>query len=335
MRMIYHNNYYAMKKNISFSLFFLLIAVGCIKDYSFKYNQSVTPKIVVNAIFNPDSIMKIDIHWSKKVDGTNSFARVAGAMVILYRDGTKIGQVTSTTGESYMFLDHYPVVGSEYSITVDLPGHEQVIASTKIPPRPIFESAHKRSIFEPNRSYNYYSISKISVPDEQNAVIHVVVTSIFEEQYRDREWDYYPSVEGVYISSPYIDPFNSSIDFASNANYSGSVEFYSPLFRIEGRNLAKAFPLSLSTNTGPSKFLYVGEYDAEQTEIFMDQYVSARNTSPEYDLYIVSLVNYDLYNNGSFSILANQFGTIYSNVKNGLGIFASYSAATDVYKFND
>lgn len=330
-----------MKKSVLLILFFIPFA-GCTRDYTF--SGDVTPQIVVNSIINPDSTLKVDLWWSKKIDGNKEFSRVEKARVVVKENGTLLFDVASEDEE--LAWDYYPKEGAAYSITIDLDGYDRVSAATTVPPRPTiacrYEAAYDVDGY--GLFYHHYTIDRITVPED--AAIHIAAYSTFAPKYLDLTlFDKYAHYDDIYSSSPFLDPFNMS-SMPNDAAYSGSTNCYNPFARIPGDNLDHVFPFYFSAqyDYGYNKMVYPEDYWENQEKykddldpllnVYQDQYIIAINASPEYDLYRTSLINYNSFNTGHNPLL-EQFYTIYSNIDNGIGIFASYSQAAVRFEFND
>ena len=125
---------------------------SCIKEYDPGFGDHIS-KLVVNAVFSPDSVFVVKVSQSKSTVDTNSLDYISGVTVELFEDGTKIETLTEkitkdTTysydplgGEEILIINdqfHYessikPIAEKNYSIRAAKDGFETVTAESSVP----------------------------------------------------------------------------------------------------------------------------------------------------------------------------------------------------------
>lgn len=301
----------------------LLLLYGCERDYDFR--QEVTPRIVVNSLINPDEPITVDLWWSANRKNfithdpsktIGKFERVLDATVVIYEDGEEVFRIVSA--DEAIGSGYYPSAGKEYSITVELEGHDKVSASTTIPTKPAATCEYIEKDPGQYSGQNFYGIDNVIVGNDAYTLYIAVYNHYeYDDDATEYQLDYYNT---IWAMTPYADKFNMIID-NYDVDITGSTEEYSPFMRIPGHNISKMFPLTLSTG---------GIYGPAGSS--QDVYVIA--ASREYDKYQKSYLLYSWYTETD-EFLAHQTHSVYTNIKNGLGIFAGFSQAAFIYQVTE
>lgn len=114
----------------------VIFLFSCTKELDLKI-PSLPQKVVVNALFCPDSIMKVYVSLSAGMD--ENIPKVENAVVKLYEDGIfKQLAVHQSDGLYNTFI--LPKAGKKYRIEVEVSGYEMVWAESTVPPNTLVSS---------------------------------------------------------------------------------------------------------------------------------------------------------------------------------------------------
>jgi hypothetical protein len=301
-------------------LAFLLTA--CVKDIDLPINFK--KQIVVVGILNPDSLISLRLSYSLPPNDTNKYTTIDKADVFFFENGQPIGQLAAAQNGLYT-LKRRPTIGKEYAVKIKAVGFDEVYAADTLPPRPSLQlykyTATGNYNNNPNmelRIMNVKAIQKSSiwfnvyVKNESRQILQTG-TSLPGEEYKYIKIHY--GLTSLYIlsNSQYLDRFNSIFD-----GLSGKYAFGDPA-RID-TDLIKLDPKPIIEFTFVNQIL-----PKYQNTAFMYAFTA----SETYNRYLKSAIN--AYQNrllDSYGDLNNPFAEptpVYSNVKNGLGIWAGYS----------
>lgn len=349
-------------------IFLLLFAlafatVGCEKIYHF--DEDVDSQVVVGCFLNPDSVIRVDLRWSKKVDGDKKFKRVAGAQVTLIEDGSVLFESTSN-GQQYVLWNYHPKAGSVYEIQVRHANLKEVVSArttVPLPPTAVCNYTHTNS--NSQYTFDFYCISDVNFdPATTGALLLTSWIGIDPAdlvQYDIKEWEEgsvsagnmsdekrEEHAEGFWTDAPYADQFNL-FDDKSMGSAPGSTKCHEYV-RLHPGNVARSFPLNFSVRDSeqnerrllPKNWWFYPELYPEDElaagyVVPEKLHISVMAASEDYDLYRKShgvyvrnqnTNNYMALQNALFSAPSYR---LHSNVKNGLGIFAAYNSV--VFKF--
>lgn len=278
----------------------------------------------MNGLLHPDSLTTITLTESKTLSSQESFSAIEEATVQLY-DKTEdrlIGSATYT-GQGRYNWDYYPLPGHTYRVEANLPNRPTVWAEDRVPDRPQIISSSYR---DTNSSLKPIRLS-IANPEGDN----IFWLSAYYVTYKRIENDSLPRFPTVYDSTQtvrepmsyfamkqpplFVDDFNRYY-----LNYDETYEFnfyvrmddellISPTFDLEvGFNISRAF-----------------DKEKENTGI----YATVTQASEHYDKYWKSsVIHYLNTDQGDEPDPLSAPVRIYSNVTNGLGIFAAANSVT-------
>lgn len=304
-----------MKNSLLLAMALVLLA-GCKKEYPF--DQEVIPQIVVNSILCPDDPeIRVDLWWSKKLESevyfwSFDFNRVEHARVTLSENDVILFE--SVSQDSQLVWHYRPREGATYTIRVRVEGRKEITATTTVPFK---ASTECRFLFNrtnlEHSNYNHYRIENVTASLQGTSALMLAVTNYTTNDSR-------PGISGVYTvpvcaMAPFADQFNCTRD-NFEASEKGSVDEYEDYMRVSPGNIDRVFPLTFSARGGYSL-----------------QKVMLIAASPEYDRYYKTLFQYNEASGGG-GMLTGELYKVYSNVNNGLGIFASYSPLTFTFDFD-
>lgn len=282
---------------ISLIVILLSIITSCEKDL--ETDIKISPKLCFNCILNPDSIIKGSLSLSNSISSMSEIQKVDGATVELKKDGKVLGILTNR-GNGIYSLNDKPVVGSYYEVNIKKTSYPHLTATTIIPEKPVI--SFDESAPRPDLGLGTNSVT-----------VYDVTYTIFDKLGVNRYWTYSKSkfsgkwhFFGGYggMDSPCFDNFNKDID----ATYENGF-LYKYYLRINDSGFeGKEFSfkdIHYSTQIVESFFLDVDEH---------------------YDKYLKSTIKQKM--NNEDNILFNEPVQIYTNIKNGLGIFGSVAITT-------
>ena len=304
-----------------------LFATSCEYDYDVDkhFGTDFTPQVVLNSIINPDSTIKANIFWTKKNSDTSEFKRVAYTDVKLYKNGALILETESIDGK--LNTNVYPEAGATYKMELIVPDYGVVTAKTYIP-QPPSSSLKLTKIVEGYSHYNTYchmEIANLTLNEKRRSVI-IKSNGIYEHGVREDSRNYY-------IDNALCDQFNATNDPFDVAERGSNIS-HEEYLRVPYANISAALPLNFSIAGFGTIYtnIIIGEDEwgyplYEYTEYkCTDIKVNVISPSDEYDKYLKSAYQQDAFD---FDMpIFNEPIPVHSNVENGLGIFAGYTATT-------
>ena len=302
-------------------VFLSILFFGCsgIYDFGSDIDKVFESKVVVNSLICPDSTIRVSIYRTKPVGSQEAFNPVDADME-LFEDNLLVFSGQSVNG--VVSTDIYPIECKEYRIELIVDGEKEISATTSIPQKSDMTFVH-RTKFIKDRQLGYVlaDVSAISIPDN----IRAVWISGF---YRMSDGLTYEPVwsNDLFSVSPYIDRINLASDpmdvplRESNWIYEGN------FIRITKANTPLITPFTFSYGVFLKTYIYPEniEYASEPEEYFLENII-IRLISPseEYDRYTRTAYKQDNL------IYGSPFGSdpvhVYSNINNGIGIFAGYN----------
>jgi hypothetical protein len=250
----------------------------------------------VNSFLKADSLLKVHISLASKLD-TNELKGLDNAQVQLYVDDVFKELLTSTGNGIYTSTTIVePLI--KYECRVDIPGYETVICSNSIP-----------------KPSHLWDIIHISVAGkDQEGMTYPAVKFTFSNS-KNKKCYYEARIRLIEYGSEYIPDMYNIVD---------------PVLLNEGLPLS-VFSNELITDTAYTMTInyFTGSASSSNggpiTTTLYPFILEVRSVS--YDYYQFARQKY-LYDTGrfpEFGLSSNQAFQLYSNVKNGYGIFAGYS----------
>lgn len=126
-----------MKPSLLFGIILIMTLCSCIKEVEINIDNDNEPKIVVNCLFQPDSLMKIHVGLTSKMNSKPKF--INNASIEIYKDGQLLTS-PSSIGDGWYNSFHYPELNVNYQIKVHVDGYESVVAESSIPSLPQFSA---------------------------------------------------------------------------------------------------------------------------------------------------------------------------------------------------
>lgn len=280
---------------------FFLFALSCILLTSCETITEIDlpeekPQLVVNAVFNADSLVKVDLSQSKSVNSsTSSFNAVENASIEVFKNTASLGFLNyKGKGQYFSKLPLPNEPGAIYSLKARASGFETAEAAEVMPAEPLIRDLRLVPNSQNNSTYKSYkgSFELHDTPDENYYFLRVWLV----DQNNSK-------------SSIYIGLNNTLGQFEPNGMISRGVY----LFDDKSFN-GKSVTLNIDMAQG-----FYGNTNNKYRIM-----IELVNTGKSYFTY-----EYDVHkqSNGS-SVFNPEKSPIYNNIKNGLGIFAPYNSAT-------
>jgi len=286
-------------------LFLILSALtlsNCTKEIEFDA-QDIAPRIVVNSLFTNDSIWSAHISRSVGVLETTSYTTIDNASVNIFDDNANLvttlthqgdGLYTSPTGVS-------PQPNQSYTLEASASGYESVNATNSIPSAvPIYQLDTVTSTNNDGETILEATITFQDPPNVSNYyMLEVFVTGMYYDEW---EQDSIEIREPLQISCDDI-----NVETVNRFNFGGFENTYLYLMlkdqNFDGENYSLTFSV-------------INYAELKEMDLFGE--IRLVNTSEEYFNYLKSFNMYQRTINNPFATPVQ----VYSNVNNGMGIFA-------------
>ena len=283
-------------------IFSALTLSNCTKEIEFDA-QDIAPRIVVNSLFTNDSIWAAHISRSVGVLETTSYTTIDDANVNIFDANANLvttlthqgnGLYTSPTGLT-------PQANQSYTIEASASGYESVNASNSIPSAvPIYQLDTVTSTNSDGETILEATITFQDPPNISNYyMLEVYVTGTW---INEGEQDTIEIREPLQISCDDI-----NVETVNRFNFGGFENTYLYLMlkdqNFDGENYSLTFSV-------------INYAELKDLDLFGE--IRLVNTSEEYFNYLKSFNMYQRTINNPFATPVQ----VYSNVNNGMGIFA-------------
>lgn len=303
----------------------LLFLQGCVKTVDLPGNV-FKKQVVVIGTPNPDSVLSVRLTYSLRPDTSAIYQAITNAEVLFLENGLVLGRVANAPKGVYLF-NKKPLAGKTYSIRVSVPGFEEIYAEDSIPPAPrVISSKFAANPDNPNSSPDFeirvtnYSLTPTPIwfgIYNTRKVRGVKPGSPLGEVTPDVFYEYLSTANlNILSNSPYLDRFNSFFD-----GLSGKYSFGDP---------ARLDPVATTFDANPVIRYTILNQIKNDDQVFTYSFAA----SAGYDRYLKSSIS--AYQNrllDASGALNNPFAEptpVYSNIKNGLGIWGAYNAKRTV-----
>jgi hypothetical protein len=305
-----------MKKYLFvFSVCLLLLA--CSVDYDMgQSNLLEQNRLVVNSLLNPHQPINVFFYKIERGDTGYCFSTVRDIKVILKENEKML--FDGICNDTVLRLDYHPKSGLYYTIEASFPGFERVSANTIIPDSITCKA--EMIIDEPyNQSDRLVELSEFILPANSQASLWITSYAIFE----DETYQY----QEIYVNNLLIDEVNQISGMPVRNPVVGSL-YHDAFLRIKNNNLSDLDKLVFTP--AYISYNYYKPFDPENPEPFDPWYgqrkigIKLITASREYDQYCRTLYlqkSMIIYDN-DISAIVYQPVQVYSNLTNGVGIFA-------------
>ncbi len=286
----------------------LLLMISCRKEIPFNAEE-VAPKIVVNSLFSTDSIWSAHIGRSAGILDTADYSSIPDATAFIYdADNNQVAELLYQGNGLYTDTTSMPIENQEYRIEISAPGFQDISASNAIPSAvPIIALDTLTATNEEGLAILQVDVV-IDDPANINNYYLIEMWLSGEYQWGGITYEYSDRME-ISSNDPYIETTNTfDFDGFENAyNY----------FLLSDENFdGEDYTLSFS----------VINWEDVKKDVDLNLFGEIRllNSSEAFYNYRTS---YEVYDNAN----GNPFATpvqVYSNINNGIGIFAGGTLTT-------
>lgn len=288
---------------VLYFLFVIFTISSCVTDIDYTNQSTSIP--VVNCLLTNDTVQRLSITRSVKMNDSYIFKEIKDAAITLYQDEIEVGNFVRKGHDNWQ-IKYKPLPGKTYYLKVILPDGEILSATTVMPARTQIKQNKNIDKF-PSKNFTQYS---------NNSPCWITIISsgsmlLPSSRPTTKDW-VNPDIGTDHFL---VDRFNEEgnlLDFLP-ASTTPRFQYY---LRIKSDTTSKTIPFKLQTGFGFHTF------------------ICFRTASTEYDKYLKTSIQKILMRRDE-----DDPGTwfdetkVYSNINNGTGIFAAY---TDQYfNYND
>ncbi|GHT65275.1 hypothetical protein AGMMS50239_24660 [Bacteroidia bacterium] len=293
--------------NIGIILCASILFCACVKELPFDSKESEVA--VVNCLLTNDSIQQLSLTQSVKITDPYLFKEIRDAEISLSTGGEIVGYFERESYGNWQ-LKYTPVNGNVYRLLVKLPDGKELTASTTMPPAIGIEPLINRDRY-PTRNFNQTTA-------DYPCWIYVLRDNDLPPDLMNP----HPSAKAILANNlgadhPMIDRFNKH-DNMSDIEMEVSMPFYDFYLRIQ-----------------PSSGMAENVSFGIQAAYSYYSYIYFRTVSDEYDKYLKSSIQkMNIYQDADDPIHMFDESKVYSNITNGMGIFAAYNEISTFYNRN-
>ncbi len=303
-----------------------------------------TPKIVLNSFISPEENINIIFNWSYSATEKDHNTTAINGTATLYEEGKEIAtenieatieDVVQGESSSFVNFNYRPKEGLHYKVVAYIDSYGEVSAQTYIPKSCEFSSKVIKQ--EKIEDHNYmptagihFSVSDITSHDNSRSLWFVTfgrTISIKTQEEDERVTNF-----GIlFCNNPYIDNLNRvrEVDLAGELLYleyrTGDPMYYSSL-RLPQSDIDKCNSFNIASEYVYEYYEYIDENNSQVSDYLTHVRLIAVTPSDDFDRYQKSAFQQA---NGIYYIDMTPISfdevRVYTNVKNGLGIFAGYS----------
>lgn len=311
------------------------VLLSCEKPVDIQY-LDMDPKVVVESVSEVDSVMDIRLTYSRWFLSNESFKEISDAYVILKVNGNVVDDITyGKIGESektyYTVNSYVPKENDELELTIQVPGEEVVTSSCVVPSKPEISDLNAEEYYEYTETeYEWWDgmVDTLIVVKDTNYLANIS----FVLNDNPNKHNYY-KIEvlgafnrGVYVNNEAIENCYFELDdmLLTSDIYTiveGSSEFYGREFvfsdeKINGQN----YPMTLEISNYEYYHTYYHTYYLKISELTEDMYRFLQTKTSSSD---------ELN-----TMLGAEPTQIFSNIDNGIGIFAVVAPTVIKLEFN-
>jgi hypothetical protein len=310
---------------IYFIQFILLLQIlsfsACTEEIALRINNE-KPILVVNSLFNPDSTLKIQLMYSQNI-WQNEIVIESEASIQLFENNLYKSDLNYLENGLYASKEAvFPE--NKYSIEISLPDNSLTAAFDSIPAPPVLSECYFNHPYKVN--------------EENQEITKVVITlqddKLSKDYYEIKLFHYYPPDSMYQITETKDD-----LDFElinTDLTLSNDIFSYNPgsVFFSDSSFNGQKYEIQLEVENFPIIAIQYNDsivYYFDQTICFA--YV--KKISKAYYDYLYYMTKH-LYSQNIYEIksdedliqfmLSGEPTSMFSNISNGLGIFAAYSA---------
>ena len=288
---------------------------SCEKEIELKTKSSKC--IVVNALITENEPIEVSVYSGVDFVGRNSSQWLENATLAVYSNGELLEEISGMNTDSSYRTSVVPVVGETYTIKVDCQRYPSATATATVPNKlqvKVLQADSVRMFVESNGHKTYESSGEVemSITDTTSELRYYLLTITGYYYFMKNPDD----IKSKWLTPEYNNATaqpTSMSDILTHLFESADVKEieekdYILLSNQNWRGKSTTLRFGLSHNSTIPSDITVMSFDEEYYKYFISK--ELQQSSEEDDIMFGEPVN------------------IYSNVKNGLGLFAGYNLAT-------
>jgi len=296
------------------TVFFLLLLTACTKEVNLD-DIKLEPKICLYCLYTAGNRLNIYLCKTGNAITQTGVVEINDATVVLWSNNVEIEHLTYDSAGYYSTKSYRMEAGKSYTITVDVPGFERIVATDSVPDvTPILkDSVIKNNYIVEGQLFSTLFFDFYDRPNEHNYYMIAVVFQYLNEQTGKVEnWAIPVRSDNAIIVS----------DENHQTSYGLRESFFYLIF--DDSNISER----------PTKvFFYYFSGNDEILHSFFKFYSLSRNMYKYYQSINISgeINNRALF--GNINVYQqNDYYNLFSNIQNGIGIFAGCSIDIDTIK---
>lgn len=141
---------------------------GCQKELEFDL-PAHAPRLVINSVFNPDSLFTVDLTISQSAHSNEGHAPVPDATVQIFQGGRPPYDLRHTGNGMYV-ADRKPQALQHYEVRVSAPGFPKASATSHVPAAPIIREVKANKVVASDAWGGGVDLSFVleDAPDQEN-----------------------------------------------------------------------------------------------------------------------------------------------------------------------
>ena len=306
---------------------FLLVSIclglySCVEEVEISI-PGISSQIALNGLLHPDSSITISLTKTTAIkDTTKQFGVIDNALVIVFENGVLLDTLVHQAAGVYR-LETYPLPNRKYTVNAQIPGYPTISASDTVPLKPTVDACYARFTSSLNDNYVDVVTTIEGVQSNYNQYwLALTIQDYFRIQDAGLAYDssqtYEEKIPYLLSNTPLGDNFNATLD------YSFQRYGYRDYLRI--KPFESTLPIDIMVGFTDDFYRY-----KRMPQLTSDQRLEVHiiAASQEFDRYFKSSILSYLNNDAAEGPnLFSEQVKVYSNIENGIGIFAAYNTAT-------
>ncbi len=280
---------------ISLTIFLSIIFLSCEKNYPVRGSEK---KLVLNSVFTADSSWRLKLTNTKDPYSEDSILTISDASISIILDKNNIGFFSHTSNGIYT-TDYVPKAKDVLSIEIKKDGYEDITANTYIPRKILLRGLSKEIV--------------VNNENEKN-IRYILLGDIAE--------NYYLIVRHI-VYKESVSLNNDTIPFLDTVSIQGVSSFFENILPPYA-NVKCLFGFRKNNSQEKISFQSYDGFVKNENLIKGISRIEVYSCSKEYYEYQKSLVRYKWSNHDINTSIINS-SELYTNVNNGLGVFAGFN----------
>lgn len=303
-----------MKKHLVLGLF-SFVCIQCTKEVNIQLPNHQA-HLVVNGLFQPDSLLRVSLGKSKPLLDDTPSPSITNARILLYENNPKIDSLVRHNNEYRSKV--VPRPNTNYRLLV-YHQEDTLSSSDHLPNLPLYKNvSYQDSLYFAGEGefFNQLSLTLIDNPEEDN--FYELTILIHQEHSQEEAEEQSQTNYNLFESIPYFDENNNDHIIQSE----GLLNYYPDTLLFSDKHFSSSEQeLRINFNS----YIFYDNYQNRSRYVIL----KLRAVSAHYYQYKRNLT---IHLNNQYSDLWDGTGepiSLYTNVTNGLGIFAGYNEVID------